>query len=182
MTRLDQRRRAYSDDGTDGLLPLVEVFGGAFAVLIVLFLIIRLFSGVLQTRMLKPDSAEGPVRIAWVGGGSGWTVIARPDRVNVIEGGSEALKSRICAERSPFRRFVKRKYAEGQSRIALVILDGGVDVALEARNCIHQLAGTELKLSWIIVDAELLKSLSVNQIPPYVRTVSNFQLQRRDGP
>lgn len=175
-------RRSQSQDGdlpVDDLLPLAEVFGGAFALLITLFLIIHNLAGVASPRMLPPRSDAGPAQISWLSQGGGWTVIVRPDKVRIVQDGSEAMQGQICTPKSPYREFIKQRYRE-QKNVVLVVLDGGVDVALEARNCIWDVVGERSQIGWIVADTELLKSLSVDQIPPEVQTVTNYLRARRE--
>jgi hypothetical protein len=158
----------------DELLPLAQVFGGAFALLITLFLMIHNLSGAGQSRSLPPRSPAqtGPIQISWLARGSGWTVIARPDRVRIVQDGQEAFQGRICETTSPFRKYVRDRYKEGMN-VVLVVLDGGVDVALEARNSIWEEHGEGSQVGWIIADLELLKSLSVDKLPAHVQAVAD---------
>lgn len=161
---------ASARDQESNSAPMVEIFGGLFALLLVLFLIMNLLSQAALVERIEAASDEGLYRVGWEGGGSGYVVLAFPSEVRIVETGEAVGGGRICAPASPFVDYARRIYAGERQQIVFAILEGGVATMAEARNCIRAiLPGRELTIGWIVANDELLKSVSLNDIPAYVK-------------
>ena len=161
---------ASARDQESNSAPMVEIFGGLFALLLVLFLIMNLLSQAALVERIEAASDEGLYRVGWDAGGSGFVVLAFPAEVRIVETGEAAGTGRICAPDSPFVDYVRRIYGGERRQVVFAILEGGVSTMAEARNCIRAvLPGRELTIGWIVASDELLKSVSLNDIPAYVK-------------
>lgn len=161
---------ASARDQESNSAPMVEIFGGLFALLLVLFLIMNLLSQAALVERIEAASDEGLYRVGWDAGGSGFVVLAFPGEVRIVETGESAGAGRICAPGSPFVDYVRRIYGGERQQVVFAILEGGVSTMAEARNCIRAvLPGRELTIGWIVASDELLKSVSLNDIPAYVK-------------
>ena len=161
---------ASTRDQESNSAPMVEIFGGLFALLLVLFLIMNLLSQAALVERIEAASDEGLYRVGWEAGGEGFVVLAFPAEVRIVETGDAAGAGRICEPDSPFVDYVRRIYRAERRQIVFAILEGGVPTMAEARNCIRAvLPGRELTIGWIVANDELLKSVSLNEIPAYVR-------------
>ena len=66
--------------------------------------------------------------------------------------------------------YVRRVYQADRQQIVFAILSNGVATMAEARNCIMQvLPDRLLSIGWIIANDELLKSVSIGDIPAFIR-------------
>ena len=161
---------ASARDQESNSAPMVEIFGGLFALLLVLFLIMNLLSQAALVERIEAAADEGLYRVGWDAGGAGFVVLAFPAEVRIVETGEAAGGGGICAPDSPFVDYVRRVYGAERQQIVFAILEGGVATMAEARNCIRAiLPGRELTIGWIVANDELLKSVSLNDIPAYVK-------------
>ena len=161
---------ASARDQESNSAPMVEIFGGLFALLLVLFLIMNLLSQAALVERIEAASDEGLYRVGWDAGGAGFVVLAFPAEVRIVETGEAVGAGRICAPGSPFVDYVRRIYRAERQQVVFAILEGGVPTMAEARNCIRAvLPGRELTIGWIVANDELLRSVSLNDIPAYVK-------------
>lgn len=161
---------ASARDQETNSAPMVEIFGGLFALLLVLFLIMNLLSQAALVERIEAASDEGLYRVGWDAGGAGFVVLAFPAEVRIVETGEAVGGGRICAPDSPFVDYVRRIYRAQRQQVVFAILEGGVPTMAEARNCIRAvLPERELTIGWIVANEELLKSVSLSDIPAYVK-------------
>ena len=150
--------------------PMVEIFGGVFALLLVLYLLMNLLSQAALFERLESAREEGLYRVGWDAGGSGFVVLAFPDELRIVETGAVVGADDICAPGGEFVDYVRRIYRADRQQIVFAILEGGVPTMARARNCIRSvLPGRELTIGWIVANNELLKSVSLNDIPAYIQ-------------
>ena len=149
---------------------MVEIFGGVFALLLVLFLILNLFANAALTERLEAAADEGLYRVGWGQNGAGFVVLAFPDELRIVETGDTVAGDRICSPDSPFVAYARRVYQTDRQQIIFAILEGGVTVMAAGRNCLTRvLPGRTLAIGWIIANNELLKSVSLGDIPMFVK-------------
>ena len=167
-------RRTHNslEDQERNSAPLVEIFGGLFALLMVLFLLFNLFSQAALLERLETTSDEGLYRIGWGAHGAGYVVIAFPEELRIIETGESVKRGEICKPGSPFIPYALKTYNTARNQLIFALLEGSVATMAEARNCtIQVLPGRVLSIGWIVADSEVLKSVSLNDIPPYIEKV-----------
>ncbi len=159
---------------------MMAIFGSVFALMLVFLLIINLYSSAAVRERLERNSADGIHRIERTDGGSGYVVISFPSLLRIVETNASVPLGSICAPDGPFVAYAQRIYgqppavrADGTApveQLVFFILDGGVPTMAEARNCMLRLwPERELLISWVIADDELLKSVSLDDVPAYIR-------------
>lgn len=150
--------------------PMMAIFGGAFALLLVLLLVINMLSEASVRERLDELGEGGQYRINWQQGGEGFVVMTFPGVLRIVETGESVVRGRICEQDSPFVEYAKRVYQGNRKQIVFAILEGSVSTMSEARNCIRALMPKRLlNIGWIIASNELLKSVNLNDIPPYIQ-------------
>ena len=160
------RGREQDGSGT----PMVEIFGGIFALLLVLFLIMNLMTQASLVERLEAAKDEGLHRVGWGANGAGFVVLAFPQELRIVETGEVVPAGEICRAGSPFTRYTRRIYEAQQQQLIFAILSGGVGTMAEARNCIMRvLPDRVLSIGWIIANDELLKSVALGDIPAFVQ-------------
>ena len=122
---------------------MVEIFGGIFALLLVLFLLMNLLSQAALVERLETASEEGLYRVGWGASGEGYVVLAFPSELRIVETGEAVSAGSVSAgPDSPFVPYVRRVYQADRQQIVFAILEDGVGTMAEARNCIMRvLAG-----------------------------------------
>lgn len=151
-------------------IPAIEIFGGIFALLLVLFLLINLLSTVAINERIDQVNEEGMYRINWQESGSGFVVITFPDSIRIIETNESLAYDDICTPGSAFVRYVDKIYGEEKkAQIIFAILEDSVPVMRRARDCIQrQMPETLLSIGWIIASNELLKSIQLDDVPAHI--------------
>lgn len=150
--------------------PMVEIFGGVFALLMVLFVLLNTLSQASLLERLESTSNEGNYKIGWGNQGSGFVVITFPGELRIIETGEAIPTDKICTPGGPFPRYALNVYRRQKQQIVFTILEGGVPTMAAARACLMRIMPRQrLTIGWIIANNELLKSVALDDIPPYIR-------------
>ena len=150
-------------------MPMLEIFGGAFALLLVLFVIINMLNSSFSTPRDEETIDEGEYKISWGDDGSGYVVIAYPSRLWIIEEQVSVPRDQICAADSAFVKYAFSKYSSKDKQIIFTILDDAVKTTSIARNCIREIFPTiPVSIGWIVANSEFLKAINLKEIPPYV--------------
>lgn len=149
---------------------MMAIFGGVFALMLVFLLLVNLHSSEEVRERLEQASEHGLYRIERVDGGAGYAVIVFPDAVRIVETGADASLGAICAPGSAFVEYAQRIYGQEQQQIVFFLLEGSIGAMFEARECLRDLwPARVLTIGWVVADSELLKSVSLDDIPPYIR-------------
>ena len=163
--------RAQKDLEKNGA-PMMGIFGGAFAVLMVLLLLINILTHAAVEERLEMGRDEGAYRVGWGASGSGFVVITFPRQLSIIETGETVPRGQICDPQSPFIRYAKKIYESKKQQLIFTILEGGVSTMAEARNCMLKIMPNRLlHIGWIVASNELLKSVSLDDIPAHIKKV-----------
>lgn len=156
----------------DNNTPMVEIFGGIFALLLVLFIIVNLMSEATLLERLESSADQGLYKISWQTNGEGFTVIAFPNELRIIETGVVISSNQLCALESPFVKYVQKIYQKNNQQLIFAVLEQGVKTMALARDCIIQtLPNQKISIGWIIANNELLKSVALQDIPPHIKKV-----------
>lgn len=159
-------------DQKENNAPMVEIFGGVFALLLVLFLIINVISQATLLERLEANSEEGLYKVNWGGSGSGYTVLTFPGKLRIIETNEAVVQNEICQPHSPFVSYAKKIYSARKQQIIFVLLEGSVTTMAAARNCMLKvMPGRLIHIGWIIANNELLKAVSLDDIPAHIEKV-----------
>ena len=150
--------------------PMMAIFGGMFALMLVFLLLVNLYSSEAVRERLERTSEHGLYRIERMDGGAGYVVIVFPGALRIVETGAGVPAGSICTPGSVFIEYVRRVYAEEQDQIVFFLLEGSIGTMFEARECLRGMwPDRTLTIGWVIADNELLKSVSLEEIPAYIR-------------
>ena len=149
---------------------MMAIFGGVFGVLMVFLVVVNLYSDAAQRERLEHGSEDGLYRIDRLDGGSGYVVITFPDELRIIESGLSINPSQVCVAGSPFLDYAHHVYEANGNQIVFFMLEGSVPTMALARECLRQTWPQQIvSIGWVIADNELLKSVALNDIPPYIQ-------------
>ena len=169
MTRAYPRRRVGVLDD-DNNAPMMAIFGGVFGLLLVFLVIVNLFSDAAQRERLERGGEDGLYRIERLDGGAGFVVITFPGELRIIETGESVSPADICRSSGAFPAYAQRVYESNRDQLVFFILEGGVPTMAAARECLRRMWPQRvLTIGWVIADNELLKSVTLNDIPDYIR-------------
>ena len=150
--------------------PMMAIFGGVFALMLVFLLLVNLFSNHAVRERLDRASEHGTYRIERMDGGAGYVVIVFREAVRIVETGAGVSVGAICVPGSAFVDYARRIYEEERDQIVFVLLQGSIGAMFEARECLRAMWPDQmLTIGWVVADNELLKSVSLDEIPTYVR-------------
>ncbi len=149
---------------------MMAIFGGVFGLLMVFLVVVNLYSDAAQRERLERGDEDGLYRIERLDGGSGYVVMTFKGELRIIESGVSVAPDEICAAGSPFIDYAHRVYENDGDQLVFFMLEGSVPTMAVARECLRQLWPQQvLTIGWVIADNELLKSVSLNDIPDYIR-------------
>ena len=150
--------------------PMMAVFGGMFALMLVFLLLVNVFAeGGIQER-LQEGTDDGLYRIETRTGGAGYVVIVFPEIIRIVETGVSVPRSEICEPGGAYRQYAERVYSTEREQLLFVILDNSVPTMADARNCLRaMMPEQEIAIGWVIADKEFLKSVVLDEIPSYIR-------------
>ena len=150
--------------------PMMAVFGGMFALMLVFLLVINVVSEAAVRERLKDSTEEGDYRIERMDGGSGYSIIVFPGALRIVETAEGVARPEICKPNSAYRRYAERIYAQPNEQLLFFLLEGSVPTMAEARNCLRAMwPNTEVRIGWVIADNEFLKSVVLDDIPEYIQ-------------
>ncbi|MGI9310768.1 MAG: hypothetical protein ACR2P7_04445 [bacterium] len=150
--------------------PMMAIFGGVFALMLVFLLLVNLHSSATVRERIERASESGLYRIERMDGGAGYAVLVFSDSLRIVENGADARRGEICAADGAFVRYASRVYAQDNEQIVFFLLEGSVGAMAEARECLRGLwPQRALTIGWVIADNEFLKSVSLDEIPSYIR-------------
>ena len=150
--------------------PMMAIFGGVFALMLVFLLLVNLFSSTAVRERLERASEHGLFRIERMDGGAGYVVIVFPESIRIVETGAGVSAGAICEPGSVFVDYARRIYEEEQDQLVFFLLQGSIGAMSEARECLRGMWPDQvLTIGWVIADNELLKSVSLDDIPAYIR-------------
>lgn len=161
-----RRKRKVNNDES---IASIEVFGGVFALLLVLYVIMNIFSSSRLEERLDELSNNGEYKISWGEHGDGYVVLAYPDSIFIIENGNFIPHNNICKKGSSFYRYATSVYEGDQKQIIFAILDNGVETMRIARDCLQSIyPKKKVSIGWMIIDDQTMKSIKINDIPYYL--------------
>ena len=165
--QIAQRR---DSDEQESNAPMMAVFGGMFALMLVFLLLVNVFSEQSTRERLKRGAEDGMYRIERLDGGEGYVIITFPQALRIVETGESVALDDICEPDSPYRRYAERIYTSESSQFIFINLEGSIPLMARARNCLMEMwPQRELMIGWIPADNEFLKSVLLDDIPMYIR-------------
>ena len=150
--------------------PMMAIFGGVFALMLVFLLLVNLFSGSAVRERLDRTSEHGLHRIERMDGGAGYVVIVFPDAIRIVETGTGVSAGAVCEPGSAFVDYARRIYGQERDQLVFFLLQGSIGAMSEARECLRGMWPDQvLTIGWVIADNELLKSIPLGDVPAYIR-------------
>ena len=150
--------------------PMMAIFGGVFALMLVFLLLVNLFSSHAVRERLDRASEHGTYRIERMDGGAGYVVIVFPEAIRIVQTGAGVSTGAICEPDGAFVDYARRVYEDERDQMVFVLLQGSVHAMFEARECLRGMWPDQvLTIGWVVADNELLKSVSLDEIPAYIR-------------
>ena len=162
------RRRSISSESFD--TPSVEVFGGALALLIILFALVNLIVSEDIQAMLERSTENAEFKVSWTNGGEGLVVISYADKIRILETNEEVPTTQICVDEDAFMRYVNKIYGNSKQQIIFAIVEGGVSTMAKARNCMLQRNPNRIiSIGWIIANSDLLNTVKLKDLPARIK-------------
>ena len=149
---------------------MMAIFGGVFALMLVFLLLVNIFSSNAVRERLDRSSEHGLYRIERMDGGAGYVVIVFPETIRIVETGAGVPAVAICKPGSAFVGYARRIYEQENDQLVFFLLQGSIGAMSQARECLRGMWPDQaLTIGWVVADNELLKSVSLDDIPPYIR-------------
>ena len=161
-------------DDQESNAPMMAVFGGMFALMLVFLLLINIFSEQSMRERLKQGSEDGMYSIELLDGGHGFVIITFPQALRIVETGESVPLDEICEPNSAYRQYADHVYSIERDQFVFINLEGSIPLMAKARNCLMEMWPNRLlEIGWIPADNEFLKSVFLDDIPMYIRDYSN---------
>ena len=160
-------RETFEDENN---APMMAVFGGMFALMLVFLLIVNIFSEATVRERLQNTSEDGLYRIESQTGGFGYVVIVFPTSLRIVETGEGVTLGELCQPGSAYRVYAEKVYGDPEQQLLFFILDGSIQVMAAARNCLANMwPNRPINIGWVVADSEFLKSVVLDDIPSYIK-------------
>ena len=159
-----------------GETPMVEVFGGAFALLLILFLLINLFAEAQLRAQIENTVEESVYKINWEQGAEGYIVLSFPDRLQIIETKEISSYKEIkeSCPASSFAKYAQNVYDKQRTQIIFAMVEGGVRTMKAARDCLINLwPGRRISIGWIIANSDFMQAVRLQDLPPRIKRSLN---------
>lgn len=165
---LRRRSKNAIEQGMDA--PMVEVFGGTLALLIILFALVNLIVSEDIQAMLERSTENAEFKVSWTEGGEGFIVISHADKLQILETNVSVAKADICTPQGAFMPYVQRLYDNPKQQIIFAIVEGGVATMAKARNCmLHRNPNRAISIGWVIANKDLLSTVALEDLPPRIK-------------
>lgn len=150
---------------------IIEVFGGTFAFLVVLFVILNIVTETELQKRLEKTVEEGSYKISWENQSEGYIVIAFPSYLFIVEHQQKVELRDICSPQSNFIKYFRAIYnTQSNKQLIFAIVEDATKSMRAGRDCMRKIMpNKQLSIAWIIANQELLKSVSINQLPAYIK-------------
>ena len=162
--------RTSSEQQEENSAPMMAVFGGMFALMLVFLLVVNVVSQAAVRERLKESTDEGTYRIEREDGSSGLSIIVFPESLRIVETAEGVDRGSICDSGSAYRKYAERVYQQTGDQLLFFITEGAVPTMSEARNCLRSMWPNQtISIGWVITDNEFLKSVMLDEIPEYIK-------------
>ena len=170
QSRKQQHRRRpllYADFDA----PMVEVFGGTLALLIIVFILLNIIVSEDLQHMLDRSTESATYKVSWQDGSEGFVVITHPGRLRILETNESVSKEAVCLPQSPFLRYVERIYNNAErQQIIFAITENSVATIAAARDCLRgHFPDRTISIGWIIASRDLLSTVRLQELPPRIK-------------
>ncbi|MXZ44051.1 MAG: hypothetical protein F4Z01_03615 [Gammaproteobacteria bacterium] len=162
--------RPGSEQQGENSAPMMAVFGGMFALMLVFLLVVNVVSQAAVRERLKEATEEGTFRIEREDGSSGYSIIVFPESLRIVETAEGVDRGSICDIGNAYRNYAERVYNQQGDQLLFFITEGSVPTMAEARNCLRSMwPDRTISIGWVITDNEFLKSVMLDEIPEYIK-------------
>lgn len=162
------RRKNQIDNVIDA--PMVEVFGGTLALLIILYALINLVISEDIQAMLERSTENAEFKVSWTNGGEGLVILSYPDKLRILETNQSIASADICQSGSAFISYIDKIYNNHQQQVIFAILEGGVKTMATARNCmLKRNPNKRISIGWIIANSDLLNTVKLEDLPVRIK-------------
>lgn len=163
-----RRKKNNPNDAID--TPMVEVFGGTLALLIILFALVNLIVSEDIRAMLERSTENAEFKVSWTDGSEGLVVITYSDRLRILETNMDVPIAKICTNQDTFMTYVNKVYNNPKQQIIFAILEGGVTTMAKARNCmLTSNPHKPINIGWIIANTDLLNTVKLQDLPVRIK-------------
>lgn len=169
-------RRFKSKPLLSGDTPMVEIFGGAFGLLLILFLLINLFAEAQLRAQIENSLEESAYKINWEQGAEGYIVLSFPDRLQIIENQQTSGYAELqnSCNNSNFANYARQVYEKQGTQIIFAILEGGVRTMKSARDCLIKIwPNRRVSIGWIIANEDFIQAVDLKDLPPRIQRSLN---------
>ncbi len=165
------KKRTSRTAGSEIDAPMVEVFGGALALLIIILILVNLIVSQDIRAMLDRSTEGAKYKVSWQNGSEGLVVLAYPDKLKIIETNETIPTSSICSTDNPFMRYIEKIYAKSsKQQLIFAILDNGVNTMAQARNCMRSKWPNQvISIGWMIANEDLLSTVRLQDLPARIK-------------
>ena len=174
-TDSERDSNASLTEQNDNNAPMMAVFGGMFALMLVFLLLINVFSEAAVRERLKEGSEEETYRIERMDGGSGYSIIVFPGSIRIVETGEGIAQKDICKADSAYVAYARQIYALPNEQLLFFLLEGSIPTMAVARECLRSSwPDSQVHIGWVMADNEFLKSVVLDDIPDYIEDHANL--------
>ena len=175
LERAPQHRRRPLHADFDA--PMVEVFGGTLALLIMVFILLNVIVSQDMQRMLDRSTESARFKVSWQDGSEGLVVVTYPGKLRILETNETVAQGDICLAASPFLRYVEKVYnSAGRQQIIFAITEKGVSTTAIARNCLREhFPDRVISIGWIIANRDLLSTVRLADLPARIKRTIGSQ-------
>ena len=160
-------RETFEDENN---APMMAVFGGMFALMLVFLLLVNIFSEASVRERLQDTAEDGLYRIESEDGGHGYVVIVFPKSLRIVETSEGVSLNEVCQPGSAYRAYAEKIYGVDGQQMLFFILDGAIPAMAAARNCLANMwPDRPINIGWVVADSEFLKSVVLDEIPSYIQ-------------
>jgi hypothetical protein len=162
------RKNNHNDNAIDA--PMVEIFGGTLALLIILYALINVVISEDIQAMLERSTENAEFKVSWTDGGEGLIILSYPDKLRILETNETVFPQQICQDSGTFLNYVNKLYNNQKQQIIFAILEGGVKTMAKARDCmLHKNPNKKISIGWIIANSDLLNTVKLEDLPVRVK-------------
>ena len=151
--------------------PMVEVFGGTLALLIIVFILLNIVVSEDLKHMLDRSTESATFKVSWQDGSEGFVVVTHPGKLRILETNESVAADAVCLPQSPFLRYVERIYNHAErQQIIFAITENSVATTAAARNCLREhFPQRTISIGWIIASRDLLSTVRLQDLPPRIK-------------
>lgn len=165
------KRRKIQHIGNGFDAPIVEVFGSALALLIIILVISNIVITQDIRAMLDRSTEGAKFDVSWQDGSQGFVIITYANKLRIIESNQALNQNEICKSNSPFLQYAEKIYDNNdKQQLIFAITEKGVTTMAIARECLRtHYPKRRISIGWIIANKDLLSTVRLQNLPSYIK-------------